>query len=220
MQNLSSKEIVDLISRLKDKTPEYPESLIAARKAAFMEQVGLVTLGGTSQGGHGGPSGATGGSGVFGGISTAQSILLQILIGISLVAAIVIPFVFRDKIVDLFIQSDNVVEDIQLHPVTEIAVPETMEVPATEVAPTEIVQTPEPVSQTLEPSVQPPIPDTYEKPGRLPAIGESPDADKGNQGLHLGQTPGPPNAPGHDKPGKPEKPGKPDKPEKPDKPGK
>ena len=52
---------------------------------------------------------------------------------------------------------------------------------------------------------------------------DAPDGTKDNQGLHLGETPGTPAAPGQGNPGnvnQPDKPAKPDKPPKPEKPPK
>lgn len=37
------KEIIDLLSKLKDLTPEYPADLLAARRAAFLKQVAVLT---------------------------------------------------------------------------------------------------------------------------------------------------------------------------------
>ena len=69
---MSTKEITDLITKLKSETPEYPAELLAARKAAFLKQAVNISMST-----KGGPQGSSGGSGTaLGGGATPQGMLL------------------------------------------------------------------------------------------------------------------------------------------------
>ena len=140
--------------------------------------------------------GRTGGSEALGGASTAQTILLQAVIGVWIIAAMLTAaYVFRDQIIDL-LQDNGIVVEMTQAPSSEFPIPATL-APATEVVPTAIM-TP---AGTAIPGVES---DTE----AMPEIENAPDS-KDNPGLHLGQTPGAPDNPNQDKPDKPDKSGKP-----------
>ena len=49
---LKTKEITELLSKLKAETPEYPSELMEARKAAFLKQAVNIKIDRTGQGGQ------------------------------------------------------------------------------------------------------------------------------------------------------------------------
>ena len=200
-QALNAQDIVDLLSKLKESTPEYPADLLAARKAAFIEAVALqMPPGGMS--GKGGGDGGLSGSSTLGGMTTAQSILLQAVIGVWIIAAMLTAaYVFRDEIIGLLQDNGIATLEVTQAPSSEPLVPDTM-APATDVPPTAIT----PLADTAIPEGNPDV----ESP---PEEQEAP-TDKDNPGLHLGQTPGPPDTPNQDKPDKPDKSDNTNKPEK------
>ena len=67
---LDRKDIIELLSKLKDETPEYPKKLADAKKDSFMKQILDLSGSGSSEGNEGGQGGsnrgAKGESGDFG----------------------------------------------------------------------------------------------------------------------------------------------------------
>lgn len=207
----SPDQIIQLLSKLKAETPEYPSAMLIARKASFINQAVAIKIDGPKQGGKGGGDGgssASDGSGALGGISTVQGILLQAVIGVWIIAAMLTAsYVFRDKIIDL-LQDNGIVAEVTQAP--SITPPESVvetpssEGPLLDVPPTRAVS-----------SSATPVPNTVSEgesvPGSTsgdPDVTENSDDSKDNQGLHLGQTPGAPEPPSQDKPDKPDKPDK------------
>lgn len=202
-QPFNPQDIIGLISKLKDSTPDYPTDLLAARRATFLQQAVVIKIDGSGLSGKGGGDGGiggSGGSGALGGMTTAQTILLQAVIGVWVIAAMLTAaYVFRDQILDLLRENGIVVETTQ-GPSIESPVPATLspatETPTIEFTPTIVIPT----------------------SGDLPVIEATPDGSsdsqstptspKENPGLHLGQTPGTPDTPNQDKPDKPDKPDK------------
>lgn len=218
---LNTKEITDLLSKLKAETPEYPSDLLAAKKAAFLKHAVNIKIDGGGQSGesgHQGGSGSSGGSGTaLGGGPTTQGFLLQALIGIGIIAAMLsASYIFRDQINDILggnevsaleeVSSPSVVSS-PLAPVTSS--PISLDLTAT---PSAIVPTGTPtVLDDTNPEITPDILNLQVAEGT---------GTPGDNGLHLGQTPGTPAAPGHGNPGNENKPDKPTKPPKPPKPNK
>jgi len=203
---MSTKEITDLITQLKSETPDYPADLLAARKAAFLKQAVNISIST-----KGGPQGSSGGSGAaVGGGATSQGILLQALIGISVVAALLLAaFAYRNQIPDPS-QGNEVVaqEEISSPLAPEVVVVETDSLLPLITAP------------RVTPTVTPWTPVDDSDPSKPSVAAAQAEKTKTNSGLHLGQTPGTPAAPGQGNPGNVNKPDKPDKPEKPEKPKK
>ena len=81
---LNSKEIIELLSRLKSETPEYPVDMLAVRKANFLRQVATLKIQIKDQGDEGGLQGGSHGPGspdtITGGMPNAQSIIFQAII--------------------------------------------------------------------------------------------------------------------------------------------
>lgn len=197
-QALNSQDVIDLLSKLKESTPEYPADLLAARKAAFLQTVALqIPPKGMS--GKGGGDGGLSGSSTLGGMSTAQSILLQAVVGVWIIAAMLTAaYVFRDQIIDLLQDNGIVTIEVTHAPSVDPLIPDTL-APATDISPTAIT----PLANTPVPNVNP----ETESPAE---VQEAP-TEKDNPGLHLGQTPGPPDTPNQDKPDKSDNLNKPEK---------
>jgi hypothetical protein len=200
-QALDSQDIIRLLSKLKESTPEYPVELLAARKAAFLNAAVATQIPPRWRSGKGGGDGGASGTGSLGGMSAAQSILLQAVIGVWIIAAMLTAaYVFRDQIVDLLRENGIVTLEVTQAPLNDPIIPATI-APATEVAPTEttpLADTPAPGNDSgIEPSEE---------------IQEASPDSKENPGLHLGQTPGAPDTPNQEKPdSKPDNPKKPNK---------
>ena len=207
---ITPQALINLLGKLKGTTPDYPADLMAARKAAFLKHIATLPKppGGETGGGGsgGGGSGSGGESGLFGGMSTAQGILVQATIGVWVVAAMATTaYAFRDKIADLLQDNGTVNAEMTQESPIELSAP-VVTSPPTEIPPTE-----PPTAFVSEGPDGVPVEVTPEGPA---SVQEEPDAKK-DKGKHLGQTPGPPDSPGHNN--KPEKLDRPDKPGKPKK---
>ena len=215
----SSKEIVELLSRLKAETPDYPAHLLAARKNSFLNQAASLKIQGKGQGGEGGQQGSSGGTSssgtALGGSTTVQGIILQAVIGFGLVATMLIGmltgnYLFSDQISDGL--EEDIVAGIESPASTILPVPDASATP-TEDEP--VVATPEVTVTVTESNTT--LENLYDDPA---FIDDLLAGIKDNPGLHLGQVTGTPAAPGQGNPGNQNQPDKPDKPNKPDKPDK
>jgi hypothetical protein len=216
-RSLNPQEVIGLLSKLKASTPDYPADLMAARKAAFMKQAIAIKFHGHGHSGKGGGdggsagSGGSSGSGALGGMSTAQGIMLQAVIGVWIIAAMLAAaYVFRNQIID-FLQNNHLISvEVTQVPSIDSTLPD-LTTPATEATPTSLTTT-----ATLgAPSSE--SPSIEVTPDGSSNIQNAPEGTKENPGLHLGQTPGPPDTPNQDNPDKPNKPDQPDNPNKPSK---
>lgn len=228
---LNTKEITDLLSKLKDKTPDYPSDMMAAKKAAFLKQAVTIKIETKGQGGEGGSSSSGSSGSAFGGGAATPGTLLQALIGIGLVAAISLAaYAYRDQIDDILQRNEGRAREELSQP----SIVSTVPAPGTVTAvPSFIASAFDAPPVEIVPTGTPGAGDNVDLNGAAVVAG-TPGAEvalertKTNSGLHLGQTPGTPAAPGQGNPGnvnkpdktKPEKPDKPDKPEKPEKPPK
>jgi hypothetical protein len=217
-RSLSSNEIIQLLSKLKTETQDYPVDLMYARRAAFLKQAFTVKFDGPGRGGKGGGDGGgsgSGGPGVLGGTSAAQGILLQAVIGVWIIAAMLATaYVFRDQIIDILQSNGIVTVELTQEPSIDSPLP-LLESPAIQIPSEEV-----PPTDTTLPSVTA-TPDASSAGESVPAgsseIQNAPDTSntgKEDQGLHLGQTPGAPDTPNQDNPDKPTNPDNPNKPDK------
>jgi len=193
-------DIINLLSKLKASTPDYPSDMMAARKAAFLDQVSTMGFDGPGKGGGDGGS-LSNSSSVFGGMSTAQGILLQAVIGVWVIAAMLTAaYVFRDQIIDLLQDYGIVAVEMTQVPIIDSPVPVTG-IPSPEVPPTEVASP----SATAEPGA--PSVEESDSDGSSDGqdTSENPDDSDDDPGLHLGQTPGTPDTPNQNKPDKPDK---------------
>jgi len=215
-RSLNPNEVINLLSKLKAKTPEYPPDLLAARKATFLKQIVTITIDSPGKGGGDGGSlsSGSGGSGALGGMSTAQAILLQAVIGVWIIAAMLTAsYFFRDEIINLLQDYGIVTVEVTQVPSLDSPAPAinpTVEAPSPDVPPTNT-----PPSVTAAPEILSEgesAPDENSPDGQNAS--DNPDGNNNNQGLHLGQTPGAPDTPNQDNPQKPDKPENPNKPDK------
>jgi len=216
---MNSKEIIDLLGKAKAGTPDYPADLMAARKAAFLKQSIVVKIDTKGQGGQqGGSSGSGGGSGAaLGGGSAVPGVLLQALIGLSIVAAMFLAaYAYRDQITEVLRGSEVAAMEDSSQPLL-LSSGTTVTVAPNPVAPGLVgpspvgVPTSTPVAGTQDGTE---INGAVVAEGTLSVESNIAEGTKTNNGLHLGQTPGTPAAPGQDNPGNPNQPDKPEKPTK------
>jgi hypothetical protein len=120
-KSLKQKDIVDMLSELRNETPEYPPELMRSRKTTFIKRVVDLKISGTSQDGKGGYKGGDDGPKWGGGVTweelsggaaaTGSSTKTMIAIGI-VVALLTAAFLFRNQIVELLVENEiiNVAE--------------------------------------------------------------------------------------------------------------
>ena len=53
-RSFNPKDIISLLTKLKEQTPEYPAELLEARKAALLKHAATLNIQGKGQGGEGG----------------------------------------------------------------------------------------------------------------------------------------------------------------------
>ena len=202
----SPKEIIEWLSRLKSETPEYPQKMFAARKAAFLKQAAIVKIQGKGHGGEGGQQGSGGGAGgsstALGGSAANLGIVIPALIGLGLVVAMLIGILTGDH-VSQGQDTDRPEENLLV--AGESPEPNTIEteIPTDDkiVVATSVMPNPDAQTNTISNDVN-------DEPDDLEIL---PEGTEENAGLHLGLTPGTPAAPGHGNPGNVNQPDKPEK---------
>ena len=201
-RSMNSEEVIKLLSKLKAETPDYPADLMAAKKAAFLKQAVNIKIDSKGQGGEGGQHGGSSGSGgpgsALGGGPTA---LWQSLIGIIVVAGIVLTaYMYRDQISDLLAEREVSAlagsRGDSEEPVDPAVAPESS-------PPTTLTLAVPPIGIELTATPDPSSPDDVTedltidgRPDPSIVVEGTPKGLKDNPGLHLGQTPGTPAAPG------------------------
>jgi hypothetical protein len=223
---LKPKEVTELLSKLKSTTPDYPVDLMAARKAAFVKKAIATKLEGK---GPGGQHGGSGGSGTTAGGTTAgQGFFWQAAIGLLVAAALLVAgYIYREPIINLLdgdgtsLVESPMPSSTEVSTLTPVAITPTPSAFATPTL-TDIVTTDTPTAVTLKPGVIIIISGTpyIVDPFGTPVVAGTPEGTKDNPGLHLGETPGTPAAPGQGNPGNTNQPPKPTKPPKSTKPPK
>lgn len=211
------KEIINLLSKLKANTPDYPAEMFSARKAAFLKQVAAIQLQSGGPGGNGGQQ--AGGSGsALGGSSAAPGIAFQALIGLGLVTALLVG-AYLNRNQEEEPSGDKTAAGLE-EPSASTILPLTggSATSAATALPSEGIPTMTVPAITVTVTVM---------AESSPIIDDLQDVlsggDKTNPGLHLGEGDGTPAAPGQGNSGninQPDKPDKPDKPNRPKKPGK
>lgn len=227
-RSLNPKEIIRLLSKLKSETPEYPAELLDARKAAFLKQAATLKIEGKGQSGEGGQEGGAGGSGgsgpALGGGTAAQGILLQALVGLSVVAALLLTaFAYREMIGEI-LNGNGIVAVAESGTAPGVSTPTAIATASPGLTGSPTAGTPTATAPGLEViNVEGiTIIDGTVYIDGVPVGESTPVGTNTNPGLHLGQTPGTPAAPGQGNPGntnQPDKPEKPEKTKKPDNPG-
>jgi hypothetical protein len=180
------KEIVRLLTKLKDADGKYPQELLAARRQNYLRQMGEVGLGiGTSLALKNGVKGEKSLS-----LSPATSKILESALVVAIVAETgTLAYFYRDKWAELFqtITKEAGIQEVTPPPAhTEMVIQGVTPAPAVtsmlpsvtvSVSPTEIELTSTPILSVLEDNNS--------------TSANSTPAPNGNNGNHYGQTPKP-----------------------------
>lgn len=108
---LEHQEIVRLLAKLKEDTPEYPADLLEARKYSYLKQIVDLKISaegqqGGQKGGKAGPGGAGGVGGATGGGATFLGLPLKTALAIgAAILMLTAGYLFRDQIVEVL--ADN-----------------------------------------------------------------------------------------------------------------
>ena len=114
-QPVERKDLIELLSILKEETPEYPTDMIKTRKVSFLKQGLDIRVSGGDKGG--GTSGAGGSSGMSGSGAASSGGTATIGFGISLKSALTFgailvlltgTYVFREQIVS-YLDDNNII---------------------------------------------------------------------------------------------------------------
>jgi hypothetical protein len=110
---LKDQEIIDLLNKLKEETPDYPTELRETRKSGFLRQAVELRDSGSDKSGRGGSGGGDIGQigwsarGALGGgtASTGLSTKSALMIGF-VVVLLTLTYIFRNQIVDYLEEND------------------------------------------------------------------------------------------------------------------
>ena len=140
-KTLRNQDIVEMLSELRNETPEYPPELIRSRKTTFLKRAVDLKISGEGQsgkgGGQGGAGGQKGGGGVTwaelsgGAAATGSSSKMAIAVGV-VVVLLAAAFLFRDQIVDIL--EENKIINVEETAASSIALAPTEQATATPTA--------------------------------------------------------------------------------------
>ncbi len=110
---LSHQEIVELLSKLKDETPEYPADLEEAQKSSYLKQIVEIEISRTNQGGYGGKQTGAGGTGASGaalggGTTFLGFSLKSVIVIVAAIAVLTATYLFRDQITN-YLAENNII---------------------------------------------------------------------------------------------------------------
>ena len=110
---LSHQEIVELLSKLRDETPEYPAELEEARKFSYLKQIVEIEISRRDQGGNGGKQVGAGGAGAsgaaLGGRTTFLGFSLKtVIVFVAAIAVLTAAYLFRDQITN-YLAENNII---------------------------------------------------------------------------------------------------------------
>lgn len=192
--NAQNQDIVNLLTKIKETEPGYPQHLLAARRKRYLIQMGQISLG------------MSAGTGIRQAIKstgpTTSGMTTSTLLEAALVVAIIVEagavaYFYRDRLADALrtVTSSTEVQEItspatvtpsppQDTPTSPVALTSTLEAPTVSAVPSSMNNTP---ALTLSPSLVESTP-----PVSAPSTGiastPTPHDDNGN---HYGQTPKP-----------------------------
>lgn len=101
---LTNQEIAELLSKLKDETPNYPEELMEARKYNFIKKINDLQISAEEQSKSnvGGPKWGRGKEAALGSGAVGQGISLNVMIVIGVIVAVLAAiYLFRNQIRDV-----------------------------------------------------------------------------------------------------------------------
>lgn len=110
---LTHQEIVELLSKLRDETPEYPADLEEARKFSYLKQIVEIEISKRDQGGSGGKQAGAGGAGAsgaaLGGGTTFLGFSLKtVIVFVAAIAVLTAAYLFRDQITN-YLAENNII---------------------------------------------------------------------------------------------------------------
>ena len=180
------KEIVRLLTKLKDTDGKYPPDLFAARRQGYLRQMGEIGLGigvgvGTKNAVKSGKSPA---------FSSATSTVLESALVVAIVAeAGTVAYFYRDKLAELF---QTITKEARGQEVTPPPIHTELEIQGVTPSPAVTATLPSvtlSVSPTGTELTSTPVPGVAEENNTI--SGNSTPAPGGNNGNHYGQTPKP-----------------------------
>jgi hypothetical protein len=206
-RQINQSEVFELLGQLKNKKVEYPDELLAARRAGFIALVNTIQVipqSGSGQGGSGsssgsGGSGGTSGSGISGSSTipgasahALETVLGYVLAGAVTVLAGTVAYVYQDEIRDLLNPPAPTAEVIDFEPPTATPVDTSTAIPTSTPSPTVIVTFAQPTDENglpvATPTVVVPTPEPPTEPPTEPPPPTDPPPTPTDPGLHLGQT--------------------------------
>lgn len=120
-KTIDNQDIIRLLGKLKEDTPEYPSNLVEARKHSFLKQIVDVQISsqgrnkddnrgggiGGQKGGSGSSRGAGGSGAALGGESTLLGFSLKAMLAIgAVVAMLTAAYLYRDQIVEYLAENE------------------------------------------------------------------------------------------------------------------
>jgi len=180
------KEIVRLLTKLKDTDGKYPPDLLVARRQGYLKQMGQIGLGigvgaGIKNAVKGGKAPA---------FSSAASTILESALVLAIVAESgTVAYFYRDKLADIFktIAKDAGVQEVTPPPVhTEPGIQGVTPSPAVTATLPSVTLSVSPTGTELTSTL---VPGVVENNNTISA--DSTPAPNGNNGNHYGQTPKP-----------------------------
>jgi len=178
------KEIVRLLTKLKDTDGKYPPDLFAARRQGYLRQMGEIGLGigvGTKNAVKSGKAPA---------FSSATSTVLESALVVAIVAeAGTVAYFYRDKLAELF---QTITKEARGQEVTPPPIHTELEIQGVTPSPAVTATLPSvtlSVSPTGTELTSTPVPGVAEENNTI--SGNSTPAPGGNNGNHYGQTPKP-----------------------------
>jgi len=181
------KEIVRLLTKLKDTDGKYPPDLLAARRQGYLKQMGQIGLGlGV---GAGLKNAVKGGKVPV--LSSATSTILESALVVAIVAESgTVAYFYRDKLADIF---RTIAKDVGVQEVTPPAVHTELEIQGVTPSPALTATLPSvtlSVSPTGTELTSTPVPGVVVENNNTISADSTP-APNGNNGNHYGQTPKP-----------------------------
>ena len=182
------KEIVRLLTKLKDADGSYPPDLLAARRDGYLKQMGEIGL--VLAAGRGIKNAIQSTKAPV--LSSATSTVLESALFVAIAAeAGTVAYFYRDKVADFF---KSVTQETKVHEVSPSLVPTDVAVQGVSPSPA-VASTLPSTSLAINPTeIEPsntPVPDVVEQNNAL-SVGVTPSPkDQNNNGNHYGQTPKP-----------------------------
>ncbi len=180
------KEIVRLLTKLKDTDGKYPPDLLAARRQGYLNQMGQIGLG---IGVGAGIKNAIN-SGKAPVLSSATSTILESALVVAIVAETgTVAYFYRDKLADIFKTINNEAGSHEITPppvATELGIQGVTPSPAVTATLPSVTLSVSPTGTELTDT---PVPGVVEDNNTISA--DSTQAPNGNNGHHYGQTPKP-----------------------------